>query len=68
MKMLTGLLTASEGEARLFGKSIGSDGMAMRRRVGYMSQSFSLYSELSVRQNLFLHADLFHIKGMNRIC
>lgn len=66
MKMLTGLLTASEGEARLFGKSIGSDGMAMRRRVGYMSQSFSLYSELSVRQNLFLHADLFHIKGDRR--
>jgi len=66
MKMLTGLLTASEGEARLFGKSVGSDGMAMRRRVGYMSQSFSLYAELSVRQNLFLHADLFHIKGDRR--
>ena len=33
----------------------------MRRRVGYMSQSFSLYSELTVRQNLDLHARLFHI-------
>jgi|MDTG01.4.fsa_nt_gb ribosome-dependent ATPase len=66
MKMLTGLLTATEGEARLFGKPVGSDGMTMRRRVGYMSQSFSLYSELSVRQNLFLHADLFHIKGARR--
>lgn len=66
MKMLTGLLTASEGEARLFGKPVGSDGMAMRRRVGYMSQSFSLYTELSVRQNLVLHADLFHIEGARR--
>ena len=61
MKMLTGLLTASEGEARLFGKPVGADGMASRRRVGYMSQSFSLYSELSVRRNLVLHANLFHL-------
>lgn len=66
MKMLTGLLTASEGEARLFGKPIGADGMATRRRVGYMSQSFSLYSELSVRRNLELHADLFHLPGSYR--
>tara|TARA_R110000787_G_scaffold181008_3_gene293150 strand:- start:84473 stop:87238 length:2766 start_codon:yes stop_codon:yes gene_type:complete len=66
MKMLTGLLTASEGHARLFGKPIGADGMATRRRVGYMSQSFSLYSELSVRRNLTLHADLFHLPGARR--
>ena len=66
MKMLTGLLTASEGEARLFGKPIGAGGMAARRRVGYMSQSFSLYSELSVRQNLVLHADLFHLPKARR--
>ncbi|SLN66143.1 ribosome-associated ATPase/putative transporter RbbA [Oceanibacterium hippocampi] len=61
MKMLTGLLTASEGQAWLFGQPVGADAMAVRRRVGYMSQSFSLYSELSVRRNLALHADLFHL-------
>jgi len=66
MKMLTGLLTASEGTAQLFGKPIGVDGMAMRRRVGYMSQSFSLYFELSVRRNLELHADLFHLPRERR--
>ncbi|MFG6160697.1 ribosome-associated ATPase/putative transporter RbbA [Halomonas sp. 1390] len=66
MKMLTGLLTASEGEARLMGKPIGSDAMATRRRVGYMSQSFSLYAELSVRRNLVLHADLFHLPKARR--
>ena len=62
MKMLTGLLPASEGSAWLFGKPIDAAGdIEMRRRVGYMSQSFSLYGELTVRQNLDLHARLFHL-------
>ncbi len=61
MKMLTGLLSASSGEAFLFGEPINANDMSLRRRVGYMSQSFSLYSELTVRQNLDLHARLFHI-------
>lgn len=61
MKMLTGLLAASEGTARLFGVEVDTKGMEMRRRVGYMSQAFSLYSELTVRQNLDLHARLFKL-------
>ncbi|HDG1682661.1 TPA: ribosome-associated ATPase/putative transporter RbbA [Kluyvera ascorbata] len=61
MKMLTGLLPASEGEAWLFGQPVDPKDIETRRRVGYMSQAFSLYSELSVRQNLELHAKLFHI-------
>ena len=59
MKMLTGLLAASEGEAWLFGKAVDAKDIDTRRRVGYMSQSFSLYGELTVRQNLELHARLF---------
>ncbi len=59
MKMLTGLLAASEGTARLFGSEVDPRDMAVRRRVGYMSQAFSLYGELTVRQNLDLHARLF---------
>ncbi|RXF70920.1 ABC transporter ATP-binding protein/permease [Hansschlegelia zhihuaiae] len=59
MKMLTGLLPASEGTARLFGREVDPKDMAVRRRVGYMSQAFSLYGELTVRQNLDLHARLF---------
>lgn len=59
MKMLTGLLPASEGTAKLFGKRVDPNDMAVRHRVGYMSQAFSLYSELTVRQNLDLHARLF---------
>ncbi|HCB1212267.1 TPA: ABC transporter ATP-binding protein, partial [Klebsiella pneumoniae] len=61
MKMLTGLLPASEGQAWLFGHEVNPKDIDTRRRVGYMSQAFSLYSELTVRQNLVLHAQLFHV-------
>jgi ribosome-dependent ATPase len=61
MKMLTGLLPASEGEAWLFGRKVEASDLATRRRVGYMSQAFSLYGELTVRQNLVLHARLFSV-------
>lgn len=61
MKMLTGLLPASEGKAWLFGQEIDPHDIETRRRVGYMSQAFSLYSELTVRQNLVLHARLFQV-------
>lgn len=65
MKMLTGLLPASEGQAWLFGHDVDPHDMATRRRVGYMSQAFSLYSELTVRQNLVLHARLFNVPEEN---
>jgi ribosome-dependent ATPase len=61
MKILTGLLPASSGEALLFGQAVDPRDMATRKRVGYMSQAFSLYGELTVRQNLVLHARLFHV-------
>ena len=61
MKMLTGLLPASEGQALLFGHPVDPHDLDTRGRVGYMSQSFSLYSELTVRQNLVLHARLFRM-------
>ena len=61
MKMLCGLLPASEGQAWLFGKPVDPHDIDTRRRVGYMSQAFSLYGELTVRQNLVLHAQLFHV-------
>ncbi|KAA0582110.1 ribosome-associated ATPase/putative transporter RbbA [Azospirillum sp. B21] len=61
MKMLTGLLPATAGEARLFGKPVDATDLESRRRVGYMAQAFSLYGELTVRQNLDLHARLFDL-------
>jgi ribosome-dependent ATPase len=56
MKMLTGLLIPSGGTAKLFGASVDASDVGARRRLGYMSQAFSLYQELSVRENLRLHA------------
>jgi ribosome-dependent ATPase len=61
MKMLTGLLPPSEGQAWLFGHPAKAHDLETRKRVGYMTQAFSLYGELTVRQNLVLHAQLFHI-------
>ncbi|MEQ8356316.1 MAG: ribosome-associated ATPase/putative transporter RbbA [Kiloniellaceae bacterium] len=66
MKMLTGLLPPTEGEAWLHGERTRSYDIEARRRVGYMSQSFSLYGELTVRQNLVLHARLFHLPAARR--
>lgn len=61
MKMLTGLLPFDEGQARLFGQPVAPEHIETRRRVGYMSQAFSLYNELTVRQNIDLHARLFRL-------
>lgn len=61
MKMLTGLLEPTEGTATLLGQPIDASDINTRKRVGYMSQAFSLYEELTVRQNLALHAKLYQI-------
>ena len=61
MKMLTGLLDITEGSARLLGKPVDASDLRTRLHIGYMSQLFSLYEELSVRQNLVLHARLYRM-------
>jgi ribosome-dependent ATPase len=61
MKMLTGLLPPTEGTAKLFGSSVEAGSMEVRKNLGYMTQAFSLYGELTVRQNLALHARLYHL-------
>jgi ribosome-dependent ATPase len=63
MKMLTGLLDASAGSAYLLGQAVNAHDMRTRMKVGYMSQAFSLYEELSVRKNLMLHAKLYRLEG-----
>lgn len=66
MKVLTGLLTPSEGEVQLWGKPVDASNLDTRRRIGFMSQAFSLYSEMTVRQNLLLHARLFHLSAQRQ--
>jgi ribosome-dependent ATPase len=61
MKMLTGLLSASEGSVELFGRPVQAADIETRLHIGYMSQTFSLYEELSVKANLELHARLYRI-------
>jgi ribosome-dependent ATPase len=61
MKMLCGLLPPTDGTALLFGEEVKGGDIESRRHVGFMSQAFSLYTELTVRQNLMLHARLFDL-------
>ena len=61
MKMLTGLLPPTEGSATLFGNSVEAGSMEVRKNLGYMTQAFSLYGEMTIRQNLVLHARLYHL-------
>src|SRR6476659_2698848 len=70
MNMLTGLLPPTEGTALLFGKPVKGGDVEARRRVGFMTQAFALYTELTVRQNLMLHARLFDLSesdGQRRV-
>ena len=66
MKMLTGLLQASSGSAELLGAPVDAGSVSTRMRVGYMSQAFSLYEELTVRQNLELHARLYRLGARSK--
>src|SRR5215813_14360824 len=61
MKMLTGLLPPTEGTATIFGSSVEAGSLEVRNNLGYMTQSFSLYEELTVRENLVLDARLYHL-------
>ena len=61
MRMLTGLLPATEGVAKLFGNPIDGSSLETRKHLGYMTQLFSLYGDLTVRQNLVLYAHLYQI-------
>ncbi|KFZ28723.1 multidrug ABC transporter ATP-binding protein [Pseudidiomarina atlantica] len=61
MKMLTGLLPATSGSGTLLGEPIAASSRASRYKVGYMTQQFSLFNELTVEQNLRLHAQLFKV-------
>ena len=63
MRMLTGLLPATEGTVKLFGEPLKGDDTDVKLKQGYMTQNFSLYNELTVRQNLELCAKLYRLEG-----
>lgn len=66
MKMLTGLLPLSSGHLQLWGKEVDAHNLDTRKRIGFMSQAFSLYGEMTVSQNLVLHARLFNLSPKKR--
>lgn len=63
MRMLCGILKPTEGVARIGGRDVARDGDAIKSMIGYMSQKFSLYDELTVHENLTFSGKLY---GLNR--
>ncbi|WP_018076768.1 ABC transporter ATP-binding protein [Thiobacillus denitrificans] len=66
MRMLTGILAASEGQATVAGFSIHDDAEAIKARISYMSQRFGLYGDLTVEENLRFYADLYEVPRRDR--
>jgi ABC-2 type transport system ATP-binding protein len=63
LRMLCGMLLPSAGQAEVFGLSVVKDAEAIRRRLGYMPQRFSLWEDLTVDENLQFIADLYGLEG-----
>ncbi|MCW7554721.1 ABC transporter ATP-binding protein [Endozoicomonas gorgoniicola] len=61
MRLLTGLLTPSAGQVKVLDMDIPKDSEALRRRLGYMTQKFSLYDDLSVEENLKFIAQIYNL-------
>ncbi|MFN4254883.1 MAG: ABC transporter ATP-binding protein [Saprospiraceae bacterium] len=62
LKMLTGLLTPTRGRAMVAGFDVGRQPEQVKRRIGYMSQKFSLYEDLTVRENIRFWGGIYGLK------
>ncbi len=63
IRMLLGLLTPTQGTARVIGYDVVKDSDEMRKHIGYMSQKFSLYNDLRVEENLNFYGGVYGVKG-----
>lgn len=66
IKMLTGLLRPTDGSGRVAGEDMRSAGKRIKERIGYMSQAFSLYADLTVVENIELYAGIYGLMARER--
>ncbi len=66
MRLLTAIMEPTAGDARVAGHSIKKEGERIKEKIGYMSQRFGLYEDLTVIENIHFYADLYEVPGKNR--